>query len=168
MNSRIAVLFLLLAAVILVAQTKPRPRFADYAVHEIYKGKPAPPAITKDWRLFRTMIREGAKAEVEFAGHYTVPKWGCGAGCNAFVVVDSESGHVYDGPGTLSDLPWDYLDKELGKYPDRMEYHPNSRLFKINGCINERDCGFYDFLMIDGAGLRLIRRELLPKKYQPE
>ena len=57
-----------------------RPDFKDYAVERVYQGAPAAPKITPDWRRFRTAIREGAKRKVQFAGHYTVPAWGCGAG----------------------------------------------------------------------------------------
>jgi hypothetical protein len=49
-----------------------------------------------------------------------------------------------------------------------MEFHPNSRLMKIDGCPGEENCGFYDYEMVDGKGLKLLRKELLPKQYQPE
>ena len=29
------------------------------------------------------------------------------------------------------------------------------------------DCGFYDYAMVDGKGLSLIRKELLPKQFNP-
>ena len=143
---------------------KPRPEFSDYSVQKIYKGKPATPVLSKDQRWYRTAIREGAKRNMEFAGHYTVPSFGCGTGCSAFYIVDSISGKVYDG-FAASDLP----DAWLGKHdPEakRMEFHPNSRLFKINGCPNETDCGFYDYVMVSGVGLKLVRKELLPKEFQ--
>lgn len=76
-----------------------QPRFREYRVKNAYRGVPARPIITKEFRGFRTRIREGAKSDVEFAGHYTVPRWGCGTECNAFVVVDSIGGKVYDGFG---------------------------------------------------------------------
>jgi hypothetical protein len=47
-------------------------------------------------------------------------------------------------------------------------YRPSSRLLKINGCPNERNCGFYDYEMVDGKGLRLIQKRLLPKEFQEE
>ena len=47
-----------------------------------------------------------------------------------------------------------------------MEFHPNSRLLKINSCPNGSNCGFYDYVMIDGSGLKLVRKELLPKEFQ--
>jgi hypothetical protein len=50
----------------------------------------------------------------------------------------------------------------------RMEFYPSSRLMKINACPNERDCGFYDYVIVDGKGLELVREELLPKQYQPK
>lgn len=41
------------------------------------------------------------------------------------------------------------------------------RLMKINGCPKDENCGFYDYEMVDGKGLKLIRKELLPKEFQP-
>ena len=143
---------------------KPRPEFSDYAVKKIYSGKPATPVLSKGQRGYRTVIREGAKHDVQFAGHYTVPEFGCGAGCSAFYVVDSISGKVYSGLGA-ADLPDAWLEKHD---PDikRIEFHPDSRLLKINGCPNETNCGFYDYIMVEGVGLKLVRKELLPREFQ--
>jgi hypothetical protein len=140
-----------------------RPEFSQYPVERIYTGKPAAPKLTPSQRTFRTRIRYGAKQPVEFAGHYTVPRWGCGAGCSGFMIADSITGRVYDG-FYIADLPgaWEEQQDE-SDLPLRIEFHLNSRLFKINGCPNETDCGFYDYLMVDGKGLKLIRKELLPK-----
>jgi len=144
----------------------PRPRFRDYRVKNIHHGKPVPPVITKEFRGFRTRIREGAKSDVEFAGHYTVPRWGCGTECIGFVVVDSISGKVYDGLGVAS-LPFPWLQEYGGDDAiPRMEFYPNSRLLKINACPNEEDCGFYDYEMTDGKGLKLLRVELIPEASQ--
>jgi len=141
-----------------------RPQFSDYSVKEIYRGQPARPIITKDFREIRTTIRRGAKSDVEFAGHYTVPRWGCGTGCNGFVIVDSISGRVYEGFG-VAELHFKWLEEHGGEM-ERVEFHPNSRLLKINGCPNEADCGLYDYVMVDGKGLEVIRKELLPKEFQ--
>jgi hypothetical protein len=115
--------------------------------------------------MFSAMIRKGAKAKVGFAGHYTVPAWGCGAGCTDYVIADSITGTIYDGLFVV-DLPPAWLE-EHGE-EERLEYHPDSRLLKVNGCPDERDCGFYDYEMVDGKGLKLVRKELLPQKYQPQ
>ena len=141
-----------------------RPEFKDYTVDQVYTGTPAAPKITRDWRSFRTRIREGAKSKVQFAGHYTVPAWGCGAGCVDFVLVDSISGQVYDGFGVaLMPLQWE----EKHGFQLQLEFHSKSRLLKINGCPNEENCGFYDYEMVEGKGLKLVRKELLPKEFQP-
>jgi hypothetical protein len=142
-----------------------RPNFKDYAVEQVYTGAPAAPKITRDWQSFRTRIREGARSKVEFAGHYTVPRWGCGTGCSTLIVVDSITGKLYDG-FSVADVPFAWMEKH-GEVP-RMEFHPKSRLMKINGCPNEQNCGFYDYEMIEGKGLKLLRKELLPKEFQPQ
>ena len=139
------------------------PEFKDYAVEQVYAGPPAAPIITPNWRSFRTRIREGAKSKVQFAGRYTVPAWGCGAGCVTFVIVDSTSGKVYDG-FLVAMLPPEWEEKH-GFHP-QLEFHPNSRLLKITGCPGETNCGFYDYEMVEGKGLKLVRKELLPKQYQ--
>jgi hypothetical protein len=143
----------------------PRPRFSDYPVKNIYRGRPARPIITKEFRTFRTMIRLGASTDVEFAGHYTIPRWGCGTECNGFVIVDSRNGKVYDGFG-VAGLPFNWVQEHGDEAIERMEFHPNSRLLKINACPNEENCGLYDYEMVEGRGLKLIRKELLPTESQ--
>lgn len=112
------------------------------------------------------MIRLGAESAVEFAGHYTVPRWGCGAGCSELVLVDSSTGRTYDVPFSVSELPGTWEETYRESIPDRMQFHADSRLIKFDGCLNEHDCGFYDYLMIEGRGLKLLRKELLPKEFQ--
>ena len=143
----------------------PRPNFADYTVKRIYRGEPASPIISKEFHEYRTMIRRGARSNVEFAGHYTLPRWGCGTSCFASVIVDSISGKIYDVPFAVDGLPFNWTEKHESDV-DRMEFHANSRLLKINACPNEEDCGLYDFEMVEGKGLKLVRRELLPAEFQ--
>jgi hypothetical protein len=160
--------FFLFFSALLWTQEKPtvRPAFDDYRVEMVYHGKPAVPQMSKDQRMFRTVIRRGADAKVEFAGHYTVPVFGCGAGCASFYIVDSISGKVYDG-FAVEDFPSAWIEHQGRDYPARIQYVPSSRLLKINGCPNERDCGFYDYEMVDGKGLRIVYKHLLPKDFQP-
>jgi hypothetical protein len=159
-------LLLLLCSTVLTAQSIPaRPSFVDYAAKQIYKGAPAAPRLDRDERTFRTVIRSGAKSEVQFAGHYTLPQFGCGAGCSGFYIVDSINGKVYDGFG-IADLPGQWLEKQSGDELLRIQFFPSSRLLKINGCPNEHDCGYYDYVMEDGKGLKLIQKWLLPKEFQ--
>ena len=166
---KVIYVYLALVVCLFGEQPKPRPQFSDFPAKEIYRGRPAAPQLVdKGQRTFRTMIRRGAKASVEFAGHYTVPRWGCCTSCNQFVIVDSITGTVYDVAFAVVEFPGQWFDSHDSRTSKRMEFHPDSRLIKIAACPNERDCGFYDHQMVDGKGLRLIRKELLPKQYQPE
>jgi hypothetical protein len=160
--------FLLLNVAFAGSPSEQRPKFSDYAVREIYSGTPAVPKLSQDQRTFRTMIRRGSNKKVEFAGHYTVPLWGCGTSCNQFAVVDSVTGTVYDVPFSIVEFPGAWFDSHDADTYKRMEFYPSSRLMKINACPNERDCGFYDYVIVAGKGLELVRKELLPKQYQPE
>jgi hypothetical protein len=139
-------------------------KFSDYPAHQIYQGKSATPMLSKSQRWYRTVIREGAKSKVQFAGHYTIPVFGCGAGCAGFYIVDSISGKVYDGFTVADSLAW--IVKPGNENALRIEFHPNSRLFRITGCPAETNCGFYDYEMVDGAGLKLIRKKLFPREFQ--
>lgn len=80
-----------------------------------------------------------------------------------FYIVDSVTGKVYDGFAFV-ELPSQWLQQQQGPPPPRVEFHPNSRLFKINGCPNARNCGFYDSLMVEGRGLKLLSKQLRPQK----
>ena len=156
MPTTISVLLMMVVTLLAQQQKSARPDFKDFAVKQIYKGTPAKPKLSKDQRAFRTRIREGATSPVQFAGHYTVPDWGCGAGCIYFVIVDSITGNVYDGL-SVADLSLSYVEKHPNEL--RIQFHPDSRLFKVNGCIGEVKCGFYDYEMVDGKGLKLVREE---------
>lgn len=119
------------------------------------------------------MIRQGAKAKVQFAGHYTIPQWGCGTNCVQFVIVDSVSGRVYDAPFWLEGLALTWLEKQSPtptELDERLDFRPDSHLLKMNGCPKESDCGFYDYEMVDGVGLKLLRKEVpvtLNERSQP-
>lgn len=166
---RILSIFLTFTASLSANEARTRPQFSDFPVEQIYRGSHAPPKlVTHDQRMFRTQIRHGAKANVEFAGHYTVPTWGCGTECNQFAIVDSITGAVYDAPFSVIELPMAWEESHNKQDHERMEFHPDSRLMRFNMCPNEKDCGFYDYVMVDGKGLKLVRKKLLPAQYQPE
>src|SRR5713226_1165513 len=72
------------------------PRFQDMPVAEKFNGRPAPVKLsTAEARRYRTVIRQGAREGPNFAGHYTIVTWGCGAGCVQFAIVDAKTGAVY-------------------------------------------------------------------------
>ncbi|HEX8128299.1 MAG TPA: hypothetical protein VF527_04295 [Pyrinomonadaceae bacterium] len=102
------------------ATTGESPRFSDYPVKEIYKGRIAPVVLdSKRARRFRSRLREDSRAGVNFAGHYTVVFWGCGTGCAQVAVVDAKTGRVYWPPLEYTDIP--------GSPEDAATPHPNFR-----------------------------------------
>jgi hypothetical protein len=81
-----------------------RPRFEDYPVTEVFHGRPAAPFLaTKEVRQFRTELRRQAASGPNFAGHFTLARWGCGAGCVAVAVIDAISGEVWFAPFEFED-----------------------------------------------------------------
>ena len=80
----------------LVASMAEPPRLQDYPVTDIFRGKPSAPVLsTKEARMFRTELRRQAARGPNFAGHYTLALWGCGAGCANGAVIDARSGQVW-------------------------------------------------------------------------
>ncbi|MBS1914051.1 MAG: hypothetical protein JST22_18840 [Bacteroidetes bacterium] len=117
------------------AQTR-IPTFDDYHTPVRMKGKPAPARpVGRDARRFRTAITAGAKEGPNFAGHYTVVTWGCGAGCQMFAIVDAKNGKVFVAPFTVS------LGEHLDQTEDLIGFHPDSGLLIVTGEINEENYG---------------------------
>ena len=96
--TRLAVVFLFAAAI-----STAQPKFEEYPATP-FKGKPAVAKVERaSDRMFRTRIREGAAKGPNFAGHFTIVQWGCGAGCVSSVIVDAVDGTVYHMPS--AELP---------------------------------------------------------------
>ncbi len=89
-----------LAAIVTLAQTA-APRFSDYPAIGKYNGKNSVLVLRKDDMAFRTRLRSAARQPPNFAGHYIVTAWGCGAECLAGAVIDANSGGVHWFPHTI-------------------------------------------------------------------
>ena len=132
------------------------PTFADYPAKGKFKGKPARAKIrTKDARMYRTAITEGAKEGPNFAGHYTIVQWGCGTACLGFAIVDANTGRVTMAPFYVG-MGYDLSD-EL-KERDLIEYKLDSRLLIVTGTRDDKGQGQY-FYAWDGKRLKLVRTE---------
>ena len=146
------------------------PAFDQYRVTEPgFSGKPAPPVIkTAEDRRFRTRIREAAAGGPNFAGHFTVAEWGCGAGCVSLAIIDAATGSVYRGPFGI--LSWE-MRKYEGKYAanddkfQQLEYRIDSRLLVARGCPEEANCASY-FWEWTGSMFKLVRK--IPSTPLPE
>lgn len=74
----------------------PRYKFSSFKV-PLYRGILAQPDFKTDTSaiLYRTQIKQQCKREgINFAGHFTFVKWGCGSDCQAFAIVDRINGKI--------------------------------------------------------------------------
>jgi hypothetical protein len=117
-------------------------KFPDYAVTEVFKGRPAQPILTgKTHKMFRTAIRDAARKGPNFAGHFTVAEWGCGSGCVSVAVVDAASGRVFDAPFKILSMP--LSEGAKGHEYQGSVYQLKSKLLIADGCPEEKKCGTY-------------------------
>ena len=131
---KLALLVTLLFGCALVAAQQELP-YNQYPVSSIYHGKPAPAQPNSaDALRFRTVITQGAKKGPNFAGHYTVVEWGCGAACASFAIADTLSGQVFIPAFSVS---FESADGQF--YQDSgMHYQLDSSLFVIQGAPGQK------------------------------
>ena len=137
-----------------MAESNLSPHFDDYPVTNIYKGKPKPVNLQShpNARKWRTMLREGAKEGPNFAGHYTIAKWGCGSSCVQFGIIDATTGNVYF-PKGLTYVSWGWWWKE----DYGLKFTKDSRLLVVYGSPNDlEDHGVFYYLW-EGDDLKLIK-----------
>lgn len=92
-------------------------------VQEIFKKAPLDFSSYPESKLFKTCITEAYNYSnrIDFAGHYILSTFGCGAGCIMGFMVDVRDGHIYDLPlGEQNSCFWSL---------DRCLVTPASRLF---------------------------------------
>jgi hypothetical protein len=83
-------------------------------------------------RKYRSQIRDTVKTQgVNFAGHYTIVRWGCGTDCTYLAIVDLHSGKIWHDPDLIATRgfvfradstliivdPWDGAGDFLPKVP---------------------------------------------------
>jgi hypothetical protein len=146
------------------------PTFDQYRVTEPkFSGKPMRPVIkTAEDRRFLTMIRDAAVDGPNFAGHFTIAEWGCGAGCVSVAIIDAATGSIYSGPFRI--LSWE-MRKYENKYAANdekfqpIEYRLDSRLLVGRGCPEGANCASY-FWEWTGSQFKLVRK--IPSVLLPE
>lgn len=137
------------------------PKPEAYPVKEIYKGKVASPILdSKKAKMFRTVLRRGAKEGPNFAGHYTMVVWGCGLGSFELAIVDAKTGKIYFPPfGCISlaggiDLPI-YGGKDINP-----GFNLDSKVFFVIGLEDKPDPNPKDraaqFYVFDEGKFRMI------------
>lgn len=144
----IALFFLLLAAYPQAQSNTPLPKFEDYHIRDQYTGKTAPPIITKDDRSFRTRLRDASRGKANFAGHYVLTVWGCGAACLMGAAIDAKTGRVYWLPFTVCCWPVEV------EHP--LDFRLDSSLIVFTGSRNEEGGGVY-YYKFDNGQFTLLR-----------
>jgi hypothetical protein len=118
----------------------------DYSNSVISKK---PILVTKLAKQYKTVITASIKQPVNFAGHYRVVTWGCGTDCRGFAIVNKLTGLVYTLPKV------EYVAGVMGNDEDRLQFQVVSKLFIINGVINDEVEGKYYYLF-DKERLKLL------------
>jgi hypothetical protein len=113
------------------ARAESVPKFEDCPVAVETKHTAAPRMLFMDAkaRHYGSIIREAAKGPINFAGHYVLATWGCGAGCVMAAAIDTNSGRVTSLPLTVSDWPLDITEP--------LTYRADSCLLIAHGSRNE-------------------------------
>ena len=125
------------------------PAFEDYQVAVATSQKASNLKLsTKESRRYASQLRYAAKQSMNFAGHYILASWGCGAGCVMGGVIDVKSGHVVMLPFTVSDWPLDVTEP--------LSFKKDSRLLVVQGSRNEQNPGTY-YYRFDGNKFSLLK-----------
>jgi hypothetical protein len=151
-----------------LAQGRATPRFEDYPA-TVYRGGAAQVNVKsmREARRYRTVLREGAKKGVNFAGHYTVVQWGCGTGCMQAAIIDTKTGVVFFPEEVNGFGVWFWDENNETRLDDAPRFKPNSRLMVMSGfpasegSKGEPKSGLY-YYEWTGRRLRLVK--LVEKK----
>jgi hypothetical protein len=101
-------------------------------------------------RQYRTQLTAAASQPINFAGHFILAQWGCGAGCVMAAAIDAKTGKVAMLPFTVSDWPLDVTEP--------ISFRKDSALLIVQGSRNERAHGIY-YYRFDGTQFRLLSEQ---------
>jgi hypothetical protein len=130
------------------------PRFENFAVAEEKIVRSVTPRLDDPTtRQYAAVLCEGARHKPNFAGHFVLVSWGCGASCIMSAAINLKNGSVIWLPFTI--CCWDINVEPL-------EFRLLSRLIKVNWYKNEIEDGasFYGF---DGEHFNLIDDDKIRK-----
>ena len=134
------------------AQGGGAPKFRDYPVKTIFKGKPAPPALETEFEQDRREYFEmAAERGVTFAGHYTVIRLPCGATCVDPVILDLQSGKTVKVGFSISG--WRKYHKAFAP----IVFRRDSALIVFLGARNEKLPLGYHYYVLENGALKLLR-----------
>jgi hypothetical protein len=139
-----------------IESNKP-PAFSNYRVSGVYGGAIHLPDFEgreKDFRSFRTRLRDGMRQGADFAGEYHVVQFGCGTGCSSVLLGNVRSGEVVKFPQGGEDAT--YLS---------LKYEADSSLMIAQWANFEENTCYLQFLNFkSGAWTELNRRKVGDKE----
>lgn len=155
-----------MSAFSIFAQVERVPIFAQFRV-PISTQKPKTPNLKshKDARMFRTNLRNAAKAGVNFAGHYALTYWGCGASCGVGAIVDLKTGKVFF-PDQLNGV---WAQEWPGRKMIPFGFRKDSRMLVLHGYLpndynGDRVTYGYHYFVWNGSKLRRVK--FVPKDWR--
>src|SRR5882724_818456 len=131
---------ILLCLVTLYAQGDRLPAFEDHPVANRYHGKPAVPqwsgsGLPDSEARARETVEIEAETGPNFAGHFTIARWGCDTGCFRIVVIDTPTGRLFrDMPFATLDIGYDH-ETEEHRYAG-LSFRAASSLLIAEGCFD--------------------------------
>ncbi|NML34669.1 hypothetical protein [Paraburkholderia antibiotica] len=140
---------LMLGAASSLAYAKSLPKFEDcsVAVESMHAAVPRLTFTDAKARKYAATIFDSAKGPVNFAGHYVLATWGCGAGCVMAAAIDANSGRVISLPFSVSDWPINITEP--------LAYRADSCLLIVHGSRNESNEHGTHYYVFDGKTFRL-------------
>lgn len=128
------------------------PQFRSYPADDFVLRNRSPVDLSSDeaW-MYRTRLRNAAKQEPNFAGHYVIAEWGCGTTCVMGAAIDVASGRVTFLPASA--CCWTGVDANFKP----LEFRLNSRLFVMAGLLNEQGKMGAHFFVFDGRAFNLLK-----------
>lgn len=139
-----------------------KPRFENYHVAKIYKGKFAPLKYQDDEFEYKVRLQWAIENQaVDFAGHYIATNWSCGMWCSINAFIDVKTGKVYWSPvSTEVCLP--HLENEFvcDETFTNIEYKTDSNLivffgFRFDNNPDEGEKGFHYYKFENGRFIHL-------------
>jgi len=92
-------------------------------------------------REFASVLRNAARRKPNFAGHYVLASWGCGASCTMSAAIDAKTGAVTWLPFTV--CCWE------ANIQEPLEFRRNSHLLIVHGSRDEQGSGIH-YYKFDG------------------
>ncbi len=124
------------------------PRFDAYGVH-VQRGsiKGRIQVVEPASRRYTEMLQSAVGKPVNFAGHFVLTIWGCGASCIMGAAIDAKNGAISWLPFTVCCWSREIMQP--------LEYRPDSRLLLVHGSRNEKGSGTHAYLF-DGHAFALL------------